>query len=76
MRPAQKTMALWLIIVVIAVLFFQTYEQRTQTMIKQFDNIAFRKALSEGKIEKVVINRATGEISGEETGTEQEAGSV
>lgn len=65
MRSPQKTMALWAMLIVVAILLFQMYEAQRHTMIRDFDYPKFLKALEAGEIESVTFNKDTGEIEGD-----------
>ncbi len=65
MKAPQKTLAIWVILLVIGVLVFQMYETQRNTVVRDFDNPKFVKALQAKQVASVVFNRATGEIEGE-----------
>lgn len=65
MRSPQKTMALWAMLIVVAILLFQMYEAQRHTLIRDFDYPKFLKALEAGEIESVTFNKDTGEIEGD-----------
>lgn len=65
MKQTQKTMALWFFLVVLALFFFQTYENRQQTMIPDFSFSKFADAIKAGEIATVTFRADTGEILGE-----------
>ncbi|MAE73626.1 MAG: cell division protein FtsH [Bdellovibrionaceae bacterium] len=64
MRSAQKTMALWAILIVVAILMFQMWENQRQVMIRDFDYPKFLTALEKGQLETVTFNKDSGEIEG------------
>lgn len=65
MRSPQKTLALWAMLVVVAILLFQMYEAQRQTLIRDFDYPKFLKALEAKEIDSVTFNKDTGEIEGD-----------
>lgn len=65
MKAPQKTLAIWVILLVIGVLVFQMYETQRNTVVRDFDNPKFVKALQAKQVASVVFNRTTGEIEGE-----------
>tara|TARA_B100000749_G_scaffold280891_1_gene280262 strand:- start:36929 stop:38914 length:1986 start_codon:yes stop_codon:yes gene_type:complete len=65
MRSAQKTVALWAILIVVSLLLFQVYDQQRQVLIRNFDYPAFIKAVEDDHVKSVTFNKATGEIEGE-----------
>lgn len=65
MKQAQKTVALWFFLVIIAVFMFQLYENRQHTMVQDFNYNKFSEAVKAGEIASVTIRQDTGEIVGE-----------
>lgn len=65
MRSSQKTLALWAMLVVVAILLFQMYEAQRHTLIRDFDYPKFLKAVEAGEIEGVTFNKDSGEIEGD-----------
>ena len=67
MRSPSKTMALWALLIVVAVLFFQMYERQATTMIRDFTYQKFVQALDQDEVIKdsVVFHQATNEIEGQ-----------
>ncbi|PIS10005.1 MAG: cell division protein FtsH [Bdellovibrio sp. CG10_big_fil_rev_8_21_14_0_10_47_8] len=65
MKQAQKTVALWFFLVILAVFFFQAYESRHQTMIQDFNYSKFSESVKAGEIKEVTFRSDTGEILGE-----------
>ncbi|MBT4760962.1 MAG: ATP-dependent metallopeptidase FtsH/Yme1/Tma family protein [Bdellovibrionaceae bacterium] len=65
MKSAQKTMALWAILIVVAILMFQVYEKERQLMIRNFDYPKFVTALEKGEVESVTFYRTEGKIEGQ-----------
>jgi cell division protease FtsH len=66
MRSPSKTMALWALLIVVAVLFFQMYERQATTMIRDFNYQKFVQALDQNFVVKdsIVFHTATDEIEG------------
>ncbi len=69
MRSPQKTMALWAILLVIGILFFQMYETQRSSLVRDFDYPKFVDALEHQQIksDSVVFYKSTGQIEGELT---------
>jgi cell division protease FtsH len=65
MRSSQKTLALWAMLVVVAILLFQMYEAQRHTLIRDFDYPKFLKAVEAGEVEAVTFNKDSGEIEGD-----------
>jgi cell division protease FtsH len=65
MKQTQKTMALWFFLVIIAIFFFQTYENRQQTLIQDFNFSKFSDAVKAGEVANVTFRADTSEIVGE-----------
>ncbi len=67
MRSPQKTMALWAILLVVGVLFFQMYETQRSTLVRDFDYPKFVSAIEKGEIKKdsIIFYKSTGQIEGE-----------
>lgn len=67
MRSSQKTLALWALLVVVAVVLFQVYDQKLQNTINDFNFAKFIEAVKQKEIkpESIVFNQQTGEVSGE-----------
>lgn len=67
MRSPSKTMALWALLIVVAVLFFQMYERQATTMIRDFSYQKFVQALDQDEVIKdsVIFHQATNEIEGQ-----------
>lgn len=67
-KNAHKTFALWAIVIVVGILFFQLYEAQRQASIRTFDNAKFEQALKDGEIEAVTFRQGNyqnvGEIEG------------
>lgn len=64
MKQAQKTFALWAILIVVAIILMQVYDQKRALMIPDFQYPEFVKALEEKHIESVSFTRESGEITG------------
>lgn len=69
MRSPQKTMALWAILLVVGILFFQMYETQRSTLVRDFDYPKFVEAIEKQEIKKdsVIFYKSTGQIEGELT---------
>jgi cell division protease FtsH len=66
MKPsAQKTLALWVVLVIMAVFLFQAYEKRHDKMILGFNYQKFHQAVKDGEVASVTLRKDTGEIFGE-----------
>ena len=67
MRSTQKTMALWALLVVLAIVLYQIYDQRLQNTITDFNFTKFMTAVEakEIKADSVTINEDTKEYTGE-----------
>src|SRR4029079_6651322 len=67
MRSPSKTMALWALLIVLAVLFFQMYEKQANQIVRDFNYNKFVQALSADQLVKtsIVIHQNSGEIEGE-----------
>ena len=69
MRSPHKTLAMWAIFLVVAVLLFQTYEAKKQTFIRDFSFVKFEAALKQNHVSSVIFQSGTnpnvGDILGE-----------
>src|ERR1035437_6837491 len=67
MRSPSKTMALWALLIVLAVLFFQMYEKQANQVVRDFNNSKFVTALESDQIVKssIMFHKATNEIEGD-----------
>jgi cell division protease FtsH len=65
MRNSQKTFALWFLLVIMAIFFYQSYENRHQTLIRDFNYSKFIEALKTGEIASVTFKQDSSEIVGE-----------
>lgn len=66
MRSPPKTMALWALLIVLAVLFFQMYEKQANQIVRDFNYQKLRQAIDSEQVDKnsFVIHRDTNEIEG------------
>ncbi len=64
MRSQQKTLALWVSLIVVAFLLFQMYEKREKTAIMDFNFSKFLSAVDAGEVQSVTFHD-NGEVSGE-----------
>ena len=73
MRSPSKTMALWALLIVLAVLFFQMYEKQANQVVRDFNYQKFLQAVETDQIVKdtIVFHSATGEIEGQLNDTGQ-----
>ncbi len=67
MRSPSKTMALWALLIVLAVLFFQMYERQASQMVRDFNYGKFLVAVEADQVVKdtVMFNSTTGDIEGQ-----------
>lgn len=65
MRSSQKTLALWLFLVILAISLFQAFEHKNRSMIPEMNYSKLVEALKEKKVASVTFRPETGEISGE-----------
>jgi cell division protease FtsH len=65
MKHAQKTLALWFFLVILAVFVFQAWEVRRETMITDFNYAKFSEAVLAGEVASVTFRPDTSEIKGE-----------
>jgi cell division protease FtsH len=65
MKQAQKTVALWFFLVIIAVFLFQAYENRHQTVIQDFNYSKFSEAVKNNEVAAVTFRSDSGEILGD-----------
>lgn len=67
MRSTQKTLALWALLVVVAIILFQFYDQKIQSTITDFNYGKFIEAVKakEVKPDSIAFNMQTNEITGE-----------
>lgn len=67
MRSTQKTLALWALLVVVAIILFQFYDQKLQSTITDFNYGKFIEAVKakEIKQDSIAFNMQTNEITGE-----------
>ncbi len=65
MKQAQKTVALWFLLVIIAVFMFQIYENRHQTMVQDFNFAKFSDAVKAQEVTNISFRPESGEIVGD-----------
>jgi cell division protease FtsH len=65
MKSAQKTLALWFFLVILAIFLFQAYETRQHNFITDFNYSKFSQAVLDKQIASVTFRQETGEIFGE-----------
>ena len=65
MRSTQKTLALWAVLIVAGLVFYQMFQHRRQSTIEDFNYQKFVQALEENKIKNVTFRTDAKEISGE-----------
>lgn len=66
MKSPSKTLALWALLIVFAVLFFQMYERQTSSVVKDFNYSKFLQAVESDQVVKdsVVFHRNSSTIEG------------
>lgn len=69
MRSAQKTMAIWAVVIIGVFVFFQMQESRSAMFVHDFNYAKFLDAVEKGEVKKdsVVFNVASNEIEGKLT---------
>lgn len=65
MLSTQKTLALWALLFVVAIIMYQMYDKRFEAAIRDFNFSKFVAAVEAGDVGTVTLNEETGEISGE-----------
>ncbi len=65
MKSTQKTLALWAVLIVAGLVFYQMFQHRRQSTIEDFNYQKFVQALEENKIKSVTFRTDAKEISGE-----------
>lgn len=65
MLSTQKTLALWALVFVIVIIFYQMYEKNFESTIKDYDFAKFMQSVETNEIESVMFNQETGVIVGE-----------
>ena len=65
MKSAQKTVALWFFLVLVAVFIFQAYESRHQVMIADFNYSKFSEAIKANEVASVSFRPESSEIAGD-----------
>lgn len=63
-KSSQKTLGVWLVVLVIGIFFVQQMSQRESEIIKEFSYPQFVKALEEKKVESVTFYTVKGEVEG------------
>lgn len=64
MKNAQKTAALWVSLLILAVFLFQAYENKQESLIPDFNQAKFVRAVEGGQVAEVVFRINTNEIEG------------
>jgi cell division protease FtsH len=64
MSSSQKTVAFWVLAIVIALAAVQMFQQKQDAFIKDFDYPKYHAAVEQGKVESITINKASGKLSG------------
>lgn len=65
MKQTQKTLALWLFLVIVAVFIFQAWEVRHEKMVTGFNYSKFISAVENGEVASVTFRPDTAEIVGD-----------
>lgn len=65
MKSAQKTLALWFFLVILAIFVIQMIQTKSQTVIADFTYAKFYEAVQAKEIESVTIRQDTNEILGQ-----------
>lgn len=67
MRSPSKTMALWALLIVLAVLFFQMYEKQSNQVVRDFNYNKFVQAVEADQLVKdsIIFHTASSEIEGQ-----------
>ncbi len=65
MKQTQKTLALWLFLIIVAVFVFQAWEVRHEKMVTGFTYSKFTDAVKNGELANVTFRVDTGEIVGD-----------
>ena len=65
MKQAQKTAALWIFMLILLIFLYQTYENRHQTNIQDFNYSKFSEAVKASEIASVSFKPDSNEIIGE-----------
>lgn len=73
MRSPSKTMALWALLIVMAVLFFQMYEKQASQTVRDFNYGKFLQAVDSDQVQKdsILFHTNTNEIEGQLNDTGQ-----
>lgn len=76
MRSPSKTMTLWALFIVLAILFFQMYEKQANQVVRDFNYSKFLIAVDQGHIDKdygITFDQSNKEIEGQLTDAGQKA---
>ncbi len=65
MKSAQKTLALWFALAILAVFLFQAYSTRHEKAVQNFNFARFTEAVKSKEVSNVVFHTESGEITGE-----------
>lgn len=67
MRSPSKTLTLWALVIVVAVLLVQMYERQSSQLVHGFNYSKFSDAVKADQVvkSKIIFNKATGEIEGD-----------
>jgi cell division protease FtsH len=65
MKSAQKTLALWFFLVIMAVFLFQAYETKKEQKIQNFNFAKFSEAVKNKEVSSVTFRPESGEITGD-----------
>lgn len=67
MRSPSKTMTLWALMIVLAILFFQMYEKQSNQFVRDFNYAKFLQAVEGDQVVKdsVIFHKSTDEIEGQ-----------
>ncbi len=65
MKSTQKTLALWAVLIVAGLVFYQMFQHRRQSTIEDFNYQKFIEALENKKVKSVTFRTEAKEISGE-----------
>lgn len=67
MRSSSKTMTLWALLIVLAVLFFQMYERQANQVVRDFNNQKFYAAVDADQIVKdsIIFHKGSDEVEGQ-----------
>jgi cell division protease FtsH len=65
MKSTQKTLALWAVLIVAGLVFYQMFQHRRQSTIEDFNYQKFVEALENKKVKSVTFRTESKEITGE-----------